>query len=183
MIVPKLSQLRPGVGVNVVLKADQSSSKLTTGQIDNVLTKTDHPRGVKVRLSNGQVGRVQSLSTTAPANDTGTPVQVKRQDFDQSMASKGARGKSQRRRDGRGYQMQDDYRQDEVAADSRSLADYMKVPRKSAPSRASAAKLEENTLQARLESEFPMLDTALVAAIIADHGSAVEARNVLNALS
>ena len=36
MTVPKMSQLRPGVGVNMVLKADQRSSRLTSGSISEV---------------------------------------------------------------------------------------------------------------------------------------------------
>lgn len=36
MTVPKMSQLRPGVGVNIVLKADQRSGKLTSGSISEV---------------------------------------------------------------------------------------------------------------------------------------------------
>lgn len=37
MGVPKMSQLRPGIGVNVVLKADQRSGRLTTGSVFEVL--------------------------------------------------------------------------------------------------------------------------------------------------
>lgn len=36
MTVPKISQLRPGMGVNVVLKADQRSGRLTSGSISEV---------------------------------------------------------------------------------------------------------------------------------------------------
>ena len=36
MSVPKMSQLQPGVGVNVVLKADQRSGRLTRGSISEV---------------------------------------------------------------------------------------------------------------------------------------------------
>ena len=38
MTVPKMSQLRPGVGVNIVLKADQCSGRLTSGSISEVNT-------------------------------------------------------------------------------------------------------------------------------------------------
>ena len=38
MTVPKMSQLRPGVGVNIVLKADQRSGRLTSGSISEVDT-------------------------------------------------------------------------------------------------------------------------------------------------
>lgn len=36
MTVPKMSQLRPGVGVNMVLKADQKTGRLTSGSISEV---------------------------------------------------------------------------------------------------------------------------------------------------
>ena len=65
MAVPKMSQLRPGVMVNVVLKTHQQSGKLTTGQISEILTRGDHPRGIKVRLSSGEIGRVQSQSLSS----------------------------------------------------------------------------------------------------------------------
>ena len=43
--------------------------------------------------------------------------------------------------------------------------------------------VEKPALQAQMESEFPELDSALIAAIMADYSNAVEARNVLSALS
>lgn len=45
MSVPKMSQLRPGVGVNVVLKADQRSGRLTSGSISEVPYVPDPLRG------------------------------------------------------------------------------------------------------------------------------------------
>ena len=36
MTVPKMSQLRPGIGVNIILKADQRSGRLTGGSISEV---------------------------------------------------------------------------------------------------------------------------------------------------
>ena len=52
----------PGNHVAVVKKADQETGKLTEGIVAEVLTKnTSHPRGIKVRLTNGAIGRVQSF--------------------------------------------------------------------------------------------------------------------------
>lgn len=46
----------------VVQKQDQRSGKLTEGFVKNILTKSPvHHRGIKVRLHNGIVGRVQEL--------------------------------------------------------------------------------------------------------------------------
>lgn len=55
----------PALGdkVKVVQKKDYSSGKLTEGVVKDVLTKKKiHPRGHKVRLTNGIIGRVQEFS-------------------------------------------------------------------------------------------------------------------------
>jgi len=57
------SNLRPGLKVAIILKKDQRSGTLTTGVIDKLLTSAPkHTRGIKVRLTDGQVGRVQSIA-------------------------------------------------------------------------------------------------------------------------
>jgi len=54
-----------GVTVDIVLKADQRTGKLTRGIVKDLLTNSQvHPRGIKVRLSDGQIGRVQAIITT-----------------------------------------------------------------------------------------------------------------------
>jgi uncharacterized repeat protein (TIGR03833 family) len=54
--------IRPGMEVSIVLKKDQGSGKLTQGRVQVILTKsTHHPHGIKVRLTDGQVGRVQQI--------------------------------------------------------------------------------------------------------------------------
>lgn len=56
------SDVKIGATVDIVLKADQRSGKLTRGQVAQLLTKSGfHPHGIKVRLSDGQVGRVQAI--------------------------------------------------------------------------------------------------------------------------
>ena len=51
-----------GITVDVVLKADQRTGKLTRGIVKDILTNSQtHPRGIKVRLTDGQVGRVQGI--------------------------------------------------------------------------------------------------------------------------
>jgi uncharacterized repeat protein (TIGR03833 family) len=51
-----------GVEVEIVLKADQRSGTLTRGIVAEILTNSDfHPHGIKVRLEDGQVGRVQNI--------------------------------------------------------------------------------------------------------------------------
>ncbi|HZK55170.1 MAG TPA: YwbE family protein [Desulfosporosinus sp.] len=53
-----------GATVDIVLKADQRSGKLTRGVVKDLLTNSQtHHRGIKVRLTDGQVGRVQEIIT------------------------------------------------------------------------------------------------------------------------
>ncbi|GAB6257586.1 YwbE family protein [Peribacillus sp. N1] len=52
----------PGASVDIVLKADQRTGKLTSGTVKDILTNSStHPHGIKVRLTDGQVGRVQVI--------------------------------------------------------------------------------------------------------------------------
>ena len=54
--------IKPGMEVEVVLKANQGTGKLTRGIVAEILTSSEfHPRGIKVRLTDGQVGRVQKI--------------------------------------------------------------------------------------------------------------------------
>lgn len=51
-----------GLEVNVILKKDQRSGKLTNGIVEAILTSAVvHSRGIKVRLEDGQVGRVKEI--------------------------------------------------------------------------------------------------------------------------
>lgn len=48
--------------VDIVLKKDQASEKLTQGIVAEILTNSpDHPHGIKVRLVSGEVGRVKNI--------------------------------------------------------------------------------------------------------------------------
>ncbi len=54
--------IHPGLVVDVILKKDQSTGKLTRGVVKDILTNSPiHPRGIKVRLNNGLVGRVKVI--------------------------------------------------------------------------------------------------------------------------
>ena len=56
--------IKPGRKVSIVLKEDQRSGKLTEGIVKDILTNSpSHPHGIKVRLENGQVGRVKEIIT------------------------------------------------------------------------------------------------------------------------
>jgi uncharacterized repeat protein (TIGR03833 family) len=56
------TDIKIGARVNIVLKEDQRSGKLTSGIVKNILTNSPtHPHGIKVRLESGAVGRVQEV--------------------------------------------------------------------------------------------------------------------------
>jgi len=54
--------IRAGLKVAIVLKQDQRTGKQTVGIVKDLLTNSNfHPHGIKVRLTDGQVGRVQEI--------------------------------------------------------------------------------------------------------------------------
>lgn len=63
--VPPIRAIHPGGGVSIILKEDQQSGHQVKGIVADLLTRGDHPRGVKVRLRDGRVGRVQGLVSEA----------------------------------------------------------------------------------------------------------------------
>ncbi|SEU24266.1 YwbE family protein [Paenibacillus sp. NFR01] len=57
------ADIRPGLEVDIVLKQDQATGKLTRGIVKDILTNSPrHPHGIKVRLQDGQVGRVKRIT-------------------------------------------------------------------------------------------------------------------------
>lgn len=57
----------PGQEVAVILKKDQRSGRLTYGIVEAILTSAAfHSRGIKVRLKDGQVGRVAETEVVDP---------------------------------------------------------------------------------------------------------------------
>ena len=67
--VPTIQQVTRGASVSIVLKEDQPTGREVQGVVQDLLTRGNHPRGIKVRLNDGRVGRVQRM-----ANDQ-TPTQ------------------------------------------------------------------------------------------------------------
>jgi uncharacterized repeat protein (TIGR03833 family) len=58
----KRNNIHPGIIVEVVQKQDQRTGKRTRGVVKDILTSSPtHPHGIKVRLSDGTVGRVQEI--------------------------------------------------------------------------------------------------------------------------
>ncbi|HRX15435.1 MAG TPA: YwbE family protein [Spirochaetota bacterium] len=62
MINQKREFIKPGLKVAVVQKQDQRSGALTEGTVESILTNSGfHPHGIKVRLTDGTVGRVKKI--------------------------------------------------------------------------------------------------------------------------
>jgi uncharacterized repeat protein (TIGR03833 family) len=60
---PTRNQINPGTHVKIVLKQHQRSGTLTEGIVKDILTSSPtHPHGIKVRLTDGKIGRVQTIT-------------------------------------------------------------------------------------------------------------------------
>jgi uncharacterized repeat protein (TIGR03833 family) len=175
MAIPRMSQLRPGLDVNIVLKTDQPTGKLTTGKISRFLTRGDHPRGIKVALTDGRIGRVQSIASNTDSNGSPAP---------EMTAAPGATPQVSQIRPGRGTRgIQDDYRLDPEPAETSPLLDYVKAPKQKKGKGGREPPLAL-TAQQQLEVEFSKVDSALVAAILSDHENDLSAaRATLSSLS
>lgn len=54
--------IQRGAEVMIVLKRDQRTGRLTRGKVTDILTRSaNHPHGIKVRLADGQIGRVKEV--------------------------------------------------------------------------------------------------------------------------
>ncbi|MDC3292222.1 YwbE family protein [Nitrosopumilus sp.] len=59
---PSRNMLSLGTGVMIIQKQDQRTGKLTEGKIKRILTSSKlHPHGIKVKLEDGKIGRVQNI--------------------------------------------------------------------------------------------------------------------------
>jgi uncharacterized repeat protein (TIGR03833 family) len=62
MSIPIRKEIQPGMRVMIVEKHNQKSGQLTEGVVMNILTSSPvHPHGIKVRLVDGKIGRVQAI--------------------------------------------------------------------------------------------------------------------------
>ena len=61
--MPTSQQVIPGAAVSIVLKADQPTGLEVQGIVKDLLSRGDHPKGIKVRLQDGRIGRVQRMAT------------------------------------------------------------------------------------------------------------------------
>ncbi|KAF3106737.1 hypothetical protein TWF569_005318 [Orbilia oligospora] len=68
--VPRHSAIHTNTHVSIVLKEDQPTGRQVTGLVADVLTRGDHHRGIKVRLKDGRVGRVQRVLHGVPESSS-----------------------------------------------------------------------------------------------------------------
>lgn len=67
MSIPLRSDIRPGLTVQIVEKQNQRSGAVTEGVVARILTSSPtHPHGIKVMLTDGRVGRVQTILVGEP---------------------------------------------------------------------------------------------------------------------
>tara|TARA_R110002167_G_scaffold63266_5_gene178687 strand:- start:29620 stop:29817 length:198 start_codon:yes stop_codon:yes gene_type:complete len=58
----KRANIKIGIFVEIVLKANQRTGELTQGVVAKILTKSvSHPYGIKVQLESGLIGRVKNI--------------------------------------------------------------------------------------------------------------------------
>ncbi|KAL9633165.1 MAG: hypothetical protein Q9204_003505 [Flavoplaca sp. TL-2023a] len=176
-MVPQQHHLQPGTPVNIILKADQRSGKLTSGHIQDVLTRGEHPHGIKVRLSDGRIGRVQSLnaggSGTAPSGSfSPTPLASNARVGDRPIGGRCWNGSE-------AQHAKADFQPNPESATSTSLMDYVKP---NTTSRKLSSKGPSMNAQQQLEKTFPELDSGLIAAILSDYSTVEAAEEVLGAL-
>ncbi|KAL9633511.1 MAG: hypothetical protein Q9204_003364 [Flavoplaca sp. TL-2023a] len=176
-MVPQQHHLQRGTPVNIILKADQRSGKLTSGHIQDVLTRGEHPHGIKVRLSDGRIGRVQSLceagrNTSPTGSFSSTPLASNAQVGDRTI-------RSRRQKVYETQHAQAGARPNPESAISTSLMDYMKPNN---TSRKLSSKGASISAQEHLEEKFPELDSGLIAAILSDCSTLEAAEEVLGAL-
>ena len=90
--VPTIQQVIPGASVSIVLKADQPTGREIQGVVKDLLTRGDHPRGIKVRLQDGRIGRVQRMVTGSTSNDAPTTPTSGQNSVAESLANHSASG-------------------------------------------------------------------------------------------
>lgn len=88
--LPTTTVVVPGALVNIVLKADQPTGRTVQGAVSQLLTRGNHPRGIKVRLTDGRIGRVQSMAGTAASAATAAEPQTQAAGNMQTVAETGA---------------------------------------------------------------------------------------------
>ena len=194
MPVTQFSQIRPGLAVSIVLKADQRTGRQVQGTVSQLLTRGNHPRGIKVKLTDGRVGRVQQLlpqalgkaqnrmSGSNPWSNTesqGNPYSSSTSPQNQSGAgqpnttqnqSQGYQQPHQQQQQSQGYRPppgppgQGIHRSDTEQLLAQQ-GDRAEQVEHMQQFEAHANQTEDDRNQAQLQKDFPNIDSSLIAAI------------------
>lgn len=97
MAVPTISQVRKHAAVSIVLKQDQRTGRQVQGSVQEVLTRGNHPRGIKVQLQDGRIGRVQRMvdGDIVAASDNELQRDLQNQNVARGSGSRGRGGPRQ----------------------------------------------------------------------------------------
>ena len=196
MPVTNYAQIKPGLVVSIVLKADQRTGRQVQGTVSQLLTRHNHPRGIKVKLTDGRVGRVEQIlsQTQTPtrsyhnmssnpwsnADSQGnpyTPPQGPPPQQQQRAAQHPTHGTAAPTQ---GIQQSDTEQLLEQQGDRAEQVEHMQQYE------ANAAQTEDDRIQAQLQKEFPNIDSSLIAAIYNERkgqGDLAEVKELLQELN
>lgn len=123
--MPTIQQVAPGAFVSIVLKMDQATGQEVQGTVSEVLTNGNHPRGIKVRLRDGRVGRVQRMvhQEEAAAGEAGLSNLSRN---GEPVYSTGVMGARPSRFTARYSDARDEWHPDAPERHTPSLGDYLK---------------------------------------------------------
>ncbi|KAK0663486.1 hypothetical protein QBC41DRAFT_23726 [Cercophora samala] len=124
--VPSTREVIPGAPVNIVLKADQPTGRTVSGHVKDVLTKGEHYRGIKVRLVDGRVGRVQSMASSSTLTTADSGDDIAPPDEGASTTEFGIRERGGRRGRGGFHAGPTDWREEERPSEQVGLDAYIK---------------------------------------------------------
>ena len=211
MPVTQYSSIKPGALVSIVLKADQRTGRQVQGTVSQLLTRHNHPRGIKVKLTDGRVGRVEKLVTStqsrqyhtmtsnnpwADSESQGHPLNSPTSDQQQGAAQgyyQATQPQSQNPPQQQQYQQSYQPPQAPPPGIRRSDSDVVAQQGDRAEQvehmqqyEAHAPQSEDDKMQAQLQKEFPNIDSSLIAAIYNERktgGDLGEVREMLQELN
>ncbi|EXJ57222.1 hypothetical protein A1O7_07569 [Cladophialophora yegresii CBS 114405] len=193
MPVTQFAQIKPGLPVSIVLKADQRTGRQVQGTVSQLLTRHNHPRGIKVKLTDGRVGRVQQIlpqthshhdmssnnpwsNTESNGNPYTSPTSQQNQGAAQGYYQSDA---SQYQSQSHGHQQPQQPQQHSINTSApsqgihRSDTEQLLAEQGDRAAQvehmqqyeANAPQSEDDRIQAQLQKEFPNIDSSLIAAI------------------
>jgi uncharacterized repeat protein (TIGR03833 family) len=198
MPVTQFAQIKPGLLVSIVLKADQRTGRQVQGTVLQLLTRHNHPRGIKVKLTDGRVGRVQQIlppqqtppnhnhnhntmsSNTNPwsnTESTGNPYTTPTSQQGQGAAQGYYQSNNPSQYQSQGHQQQSQNASGPPSqgihrSDTEQLlaqqGDRAAQVEHMQQYEANAPQTEDDRNQAQLQKEFPNIDSSLIAAIYSE---------------